>query len=254
MSKYTSYILYLLISVFVVLLYINNFGPLETLQQSVTDLLIDVTKLDGTRPNVVLVNIDYRTQDEYGDWPWNRDLMADLLAATASGEPGAILADFEFSENAFQDSAGYTAVLAEQMSWIENIIIPYDIALTTYNTGKTNNPEHLFDYSLTVDNPLGIMDEKSSLQTRKVFLPAEKLLQSEPRLGFNYTMPDEDRILRHQPLVMNYEGYYYPSVSLLVASTWLGVLPEDITIIENKFITSLVVGSTRSRKLDYFRN
>ncbi len=247
MSKYSSYVLFLLISVFVVILYVNDFSPLQSLQQSMTDQFVAMTTPEGDRPNVVVVTIDGRAQDEYGSWPWNRDLAADLLAATASGEPKVILADFDLSEDAYQDSAGFTAVLAGQLSWMDNVILPYDIALATYRSSKTNNPDHLFNYSLAIDNPLGLMDEDASLQVRKVFLPAEKLLEHDPYLGFNYTMPDEDRVLRHQPLVMNYEGYYYPSMSLLAAAIFLGVSPDDVKVIEKEAVH---VGSQRVIPID----
>lgn len=236
MSKYTSYVLFLLISILVVILYVNNFGPLLSVQQTVTDLLVTMTTSDGERSNVVLVTIDGRAQDEYGAWPWNRDLIADLLAATASGEPKVVVADFDLSEDAFQDSAGYTGVLSGQLSWMKNVILTYDIALATYRSSKTNNPRHLFNYSLAVDNPLGLMDEDASLQVRKVFLPAEKLLDKDPLLGFKYIMPDDDRVIRHQPLVMNYEGYYYPSTSLLAATVFLGVSIDDVRVVEGKQI------------------
>ncbi|MDH3937697.1 MAG: protein kinase [candidate division Zixibacteria bacterium] len=236
MSKYTSYVLFLLISIFVVILYVNNFGPLQSLQQTVTDLLVTMTTSDSERSNVVLVTIDGRAQDEFGTWPWNRDLIADLLAATATGEPKVIVADFDLSEDAFQDSAGYTGVLAGQLSWMENVVLTYDIALATYRSSKTNNPKHLFNHSLAVENPLGLMDEDASLQVRKVFLPAEKLLENDPLLGFNYIMPDDARVLRHQPLVMNYEGYYYPSTSLLAAAAFLDVKADDVRITEGNLI------------------
>ncbi|MEW5993277.1 MAG: serine/threonine-protein kinase [Candidatus Zixiibacteriota bacterium] len=236
MTKYSPYILFLLITLFVVILYGNGFGPLDSLQQSLNDFLCRVTATDGARPNVVLVTIDGRTQDEYGAWPWNHDRIADLLAAIAGAEPKALAVDFELTEDAFQDSAGYTDILAGQLTWMENVVIPYDIALATFRSHRTTTPEYLFNNSITVDNPLGIMGEKSSLLVRKVFLPAEKLLESKPYLGFDYTMPDEDRVLRHQPLVMNYEGYYYPSLSLMAAATFLDVSPDQIKVIENKEI------------------
>jgi serine/threonine-protein kinase len=87
------------------------------------------------------------------------------------------------------------------------------------------------------------MDEYSSLLTRKVFLPAEKILETDPFLGFDYTMPGKDRVLRHQPLVMNYEGYYYPSVELLAAARYLDVPADQIEVIEGSHI---LVGNKRS--------
>lgn len=253
MNKYSSYILYLLVSFLVVILYVNDFGPLDNLQRSLNDFLCRVTAPEGVRPNVVLVTIDGRAQDEYGNWPWNRDLIADLLAAVAGGEPKAIAVDFELSEDAAQDSAGYTSILLGQLTWIDNVVIPYDIALATFRSKKTSNPEHLFNNSITVDNPLGIMDKESSLLVRKLFLPAEKLLESKPYLGFVYTMPDEDRVLRHQTLVMNYEGYYYPSLSLMAAAVYFGVPSDQIKVVENE---KILLGSRRNipigNKSEYF--
>ncbi len=236
MSKYSSYILYMLTSILVVLLYVNDFGPLTDLQRSVDDMLCRVTAQEGSRPNVAIVTIDGPAFDEYGQWPWNHDLVADLAAAVGNGEPRTVVLDLEFHESASQDSAGYTSVLAEQISWIKNVVLPYDIALATYRSEKTNNPDHLFDFSMNVESPLGIMDERSTLQVRKVFLPADKLLAEKPNIGFKYQMPDDDRVLRHQPLIINYEGYYYPAISLLAATTYLGISPDMVTVVEGKEI------------------
>ncbi|MDF1544397.1 MAG: serine/threonine-protein kinase [bacterium] len=243
MSKYSSYILYMLTSILVVLLYVNDFGPLNDLQRSVDDMLCRVTAQEGRRPNVAIVAIDGAALDEYGQWPWNLDLVGDLTAAVGNGGPKTVVLDLDFNEDARQDSAGYTKVLAEQISWVENVVLPYDVALATYRSEKTNNPEHLFDFSLNIESPLGIMDERSSLQVRKVFLPADKLLNEKPNIGFKYQMPDNDRVLRHQSLTMNYEGYYYPSMSLLAAANFLDVKPANVSVVEGKVIK---VGDSRT--------
>ncbi len=236
MNKYSPYILYLLISILIVILYVNNFGPMRDLQRSVDDMLCRITATEDTRPNVALVTIDARALNEYGEWPWHNDLIADLTAATASGQPRAIVLDIELYEDAAQDSAGYTDILAEQLDWIDRAVLPYDIALATFRSDRTDNPEYLFNNSIIADNPLGVLDEQSSLLTRKVFLPAEKLLASHPYLGFDYHRPDEDRVLRHQPLTMFYEGYYYPSISLLAAAVYLNTPTNQVKIIEGKEI------------------
>lgn len=255
MNKYSSYILYLLITFLVVIISINGFGPLDSLQRSINDSLCSFTASDEVTPNIVTVTIDGQAQDEYGSWPWNHDIIADLLAATAAGEPKVIALDFMLPENNYQDSAGFTDILASQLSWINNLVIPYDIALATFRDNRTNNPKYLYDYSLTVDNPLGIMDEKSSLQVRKVFLPPKKLMVHDPYLGFDYVMPDEDRVLRHYPMVMNYEGFYYPSLPLITAALYLGVPTDQIKVNEGE---NIELGGQRvipiNKKSEFFVN
>ncbi|MFH2049062.1 MAG: serine/threonine-protein kinase [bacterium] len=247
MSKYSSYILYLLISVLIVILYVNNFGPMEHIQQNINDIFCRMTASEETRPNVVMVTIDEKTQEQYGAWPWNYDKIADLLAATAAGEPKAIVLNLDLSEETKQDTAGYTSILAEQMSWIKNVVVPYDIVLANYRVDKTNNPKYLFNYSVKVNNPLGLMSEESSLLVRKVFLPSDKILESKPLLGFTFNSPDDDKILRHQAMVMQYEGYYYPSLPLIAAAAYMDVPTNEIEIFEGQEIK---LGSRISLPID----
>jgi len=236
MTKYASYIVFLLISILVATFYINGFGPIESFQSGINDKLQNLTASDEMVQNVVIVTIDGAAQDQYGSWPWGHDRIADLTAAIAGADPKVIVLDFELQENAAQEKAGNTKILTEQLSWIDNLVVPYDIALATFRSNRTSNPDHLFDYSLTVNDQLGIMEESSSLLARKLFLPATKILETKPKLGFSYIMPDDDRILRHQSMVMNYEGYYYPSVALMAAAVYEKVPPEMVQITEGQNI------------------
>jgi serine/threonine-protein kinase len=233
MTKYSPYILFLLISVFVVILAINNVGPVSRLQQSVNDTLSRLTASDENRPAVVLVTIDRPAQKEFGEWPWHYDLVGDLVAAVGHGDPKSVVLDLDLYENAQEDSAGYTKVLADQLAWVPNVVLPYDIALATYPSTKTANPKHLFNNSLTADKNMIVADKENGIFARKVFLPADRLLDNNPRLGFDFTQPDDDQIVRHQPLTQYFDGYYYPSLSLSAAAAYLGIKPEDINLNAN---------------------
>jgi serine/threonine-protein kinase len=237
MSKYSSYILFLLLTILVVILYANDFSPMARVQQSLNDLLCRVTATDDVPSNVVMVQVDGRATSEYGEWPWNQSLIADLMAAVSTAEPRAMVVTFDLSEDVAQNSAGHTDVLASQIGWMSTAVLPYDVALATFRSSRTNNPDHLFKWSMNVDNQLGLLNERSTLQARKVFLPADKILASDPMLGFDYTMPDDDRVLRHQALAMNYEGYYYPSQTLLAAALYYGVPIDQVKIIEGNKVS-----------------
>jgi eukaryotic-like serine/threonine-protein kinase len=247
MAKYSSYILYLLITILVVILYVNDFGPMQGLQQSVNDFLCRVTAGEDVRPNITIVSIDDRSMKQYGKWPWHHDLIADLMAAAAGAHPKALVMDAELLEDAREDSAGYTDVLAGQLTWMENVVLPYDIALATFRSDKTSNPKYLYSNSISIDNKLGMAAEDGALNVRKVFLPAEKLLQDKVTLGFDYVAPDDDRTLRHQAMVMNFEGFCYPSLPLLGAATYLGVPPDQIKLYEGK---SIQLGNQRTVPID----
>lgn len=247
MNKYSPYILFLLITILTAVLYVNDFGPLNSAQRSINDLIMSVTAEDKQPANVAIVRIDPKAMDQYGEWPWDHDLIADLTAAVASGEPKAILLDFDIPEDAEQAESGHTEVLTEQLQWIRQVVLEYDIALATYQSGRTATPQYLFNNSIAVDNPLGVMDEDASLLTRKVFLPAEQLLTHKPFMGFRYHTPDADRVLRRQPLIMFYDGYYYPDASLTTAGVYLGIAPPEIKVIEGE---SVWIGTKRKIPID----
>jgi len=69
------------------------------------------------------------------------------------------------------------------MGWVNNVVLPYDIALATFKSSKTSNPRDLFPNSIQIDDNSHDMSEEACFLVRKVFLPAERLLASKPRLG-----------------------------------------------------------------------
>lgn len=242
-SRYSSYILCLLVAVFAAILYINGFGPVDKVERSINDLLIKVAASDETPQNVAIVSIDSRAQSEFGKWPWNRDLVADLVAAVATAEPGAVAIDFMLPDDGAQDSAGHTDILASQLAWVNKAVLSYDIATAPFRSNKTTNPKYLFKNSVAVSNLLGELNSSAGINARKVFLPAEKLLAVQDQIGFSMELPDDDMVLRHQTLFMNYDGYYYPSLALRTAAVYLDVNTDQIKIVDGKEVS---LGNKRS--------
>jgi len=128
LSKYSSYILCLLISILVVALYVNDFSFLVKLEWKIQSMLYSIAGDAHYAGDFALVNIDDRSTEEYGQWPWNRDRLADLLAAVGSGEPKTVLMNIVFDYDMNQDTMGYTGILAGQMSWMKNVVVPYEIS------------------------------------------------------------------------------------------------------------------------------
>ncbi len=242
-SRYSSYILCLLVAVFASILYINGFGPVASAERSINDVLVKIAATNEPPQNVAIVAIDSRAQNQYGNWPWNRDLIADLVAAVGTAEPGAIAVDFMLPEDAAQDSAGNSDILASQLAWVNKAVLSYDIATAPYRSNKTANPKYLFKNSMAVSSLLGELSGGAGISARKVFLPAEKLLAVSDQLGFSMELPDDDMVLRHQTLFMNYDGYYYPSLALRTAAVYLGVTPDQVKVVDGKEVS---LGGKRS--------
>ncbi len=230
LSKYSSYILCFLISILVVTLYVNDFSPLKRLQWQVQDILYSFRGEKNFSSDIILVNIDDQTLSQYGQWPWNRDKIADLLAAVGGGQPKTVVFDLILEPDTEQDTLGYTEVMAGQMSWMKNVIIPFEFTPAEFRNQKISNPKFVKQYSVDVNNSLGVLDESAALLARKIFLPPDQICQYSSGLGFKYNVYDDDREIRWSPLVIHYEGYYYPSTALLAAAHQLGVEASSIMV------------------------
>ncbi len=236
LQKYSSYILCFLIVLLIVALYANNFSPLARLEWKLQDLLYSIKGGNQLYQDMVQINIDDRTLDEYGAWPWPRDRIADLLAAIGQGNPKTVLLDLPLEEDISHDTAGLTEIMAGQMSWMKNVIIPYEYSPAEYIHGKISNPKYLYNYSVTINNELGTMDEKASLLAHKIFLPPEPICQYAAGLGFRANIFDHDRKIRWEPLVLHFEGYYYPSAALLTAANYKGIPASAVKIYESQYV------------------
>lgn len=230
LQKYSSYILCLLISILAVALYVGDFSFLEKLEWKIQGVLYSIAGSDNYVGDFTLVNIDDRSIEEYGKWPWNRDRIADLLAAVGSGEPKTVFMNIYFDYDMEQDTLGYTEILAGQMSWMKNVVLPYEISKAEFRSNKIASPDYLKYFSVSVNNELGVLPEHNTLLGRKVFLPPDMLSEYAAGLGFKYTVYDDDRKVRWAPLVMYYEGFYYPSAELMAAAKHLGIDPSMIHV------------------------
>lgn len=72
-------------------------------------------------PGVVIVDIDRRTLDRFGAWPWPRGRLADVVAAVAAGKPAALGLDMLLS-GADRFSANGDATLAHALSGAPSVL------------------------------------------------------------------------------------------------------------------------------------
>ena len=190
--------------------------------------------------DVVLVEIDGRSIDKIGRWPWKRSVLAKLILKLKELGARTIALDMVFSE---QSNEKDDKELAEAIKKAQNVVLGFffrkDLKREEQEIALTNLP----DYS--IEN-LEILEEIKDIPiknfpTAETNIPIISL--SGVGKGFFSVFPDKDGILRRIQLTAGFDGYLMPSLSLAAVSHFLG---EDISLVMDRFgIVSLNIGKRK---------
>ncbi|MBN2781853.1 MAG: adenylate/guanylate cyclase domain-containing protein [Campylobacterales bacterium] len=183
--------------------------------------------------NVVIVDIDEKSLNKLGQWPWSRDKVAKIIENLTLAEVAVIGLDIVFAE---QDQSSPAKVLKD--FGIDNIKLPdYDemFIYTVMNSPTILGYQFILDDNIPfiekedLNIPL-IVIEKGNIEWNYVLNKAvgtvlnyKQLQNSAYSSGFINNVPDESGIVRSVPLVIKYDDRYFPSLSLdmLIASSGL---------------------------------
>ncbi|MCH9030816.1 MAG: protein kinase [candidate division Zixibacteria bacterium] len=228
-KKFTPIVFFLLITMLVITLKLNHFEVIEKLELKLQDALHNLQPEPSKSRNIYVVRIDSRAEREFGKWPWKRELIADLIAAVGATEPRTVLVDLDLRRVDSSASNG-DEIIAEQLRWMQNVTLSYDIVRGDVPSDTLTNPKYLFRNAIETDDDLGILEIYEAIPASEVALPAAPIADAAKWLGFRYVTVDPDSILRWEPLVAHFEGYYYPNAVVAAASHYIGGKPSDLVV------------------------
>jgi adenylate cyclase len=155
----------------------------------------------ATENNIYTVNIDESAIDEYGQWPFNRSVYADIINDLYKRNAGLVVFNVLMSET---DRSGGDGVLAKTMQKAP-VILPNIPADQTKNTPKNPGVAILGpQYLNTVITYPGIIANISVLEN------------AAAGVGIVNTLPEIDGVNRRLPLVVAVNEKLYPSMALEV--------------------------------------
>ncbi len=135
--------------------------------------------------DVVVVAIDEEAITVGGRWPWPRRLHADIIRKLSDAGAKVVAYDVLFSEESADD-----ALVAESIRSAQNVVLAA--------AGQ-----------LTCERDAPICTPKTTIA-----LPARTIAEGIAELGHVAVNPDDDRVVRKLPLVVDSEGEFLPSLSL----------------------------------------
>ena len=158
-----------------------------------------ITGKTATQNNIYTVNIDEKSLEQYGQWPFPRDVYAGIIKDLYDRGAGLVVFNVLMPES---DRSGKDLILAETMK-------KYPVVLSNVPAQQTKNeprvpgsavlgPEHLN----TIVRYPGMIANISVLENSAV------------GVGTTNTLPEIDGVNRRLPLIVTVDGKLYPNLAV----------------------------------------
>jgi len=230
LKKFSGLILYLLITVFIVTIFLDQPKVLSDWEMTIYDKMFQLRGKQEISDDIQIVAIDDVSITGENKWPWDRQRLAKLITDIASQRPGVIYLDLPFSDDKTQDSAGYTATLANAIKNAGNVILPYHHSAAYYSATGYTLPDYIQRTAFTKFDDISKFDKYPPVSASSIYPPTRLLAESAHALGFTGVDFDPDRYIRANPMILGYAREYLPSAPLLIAQTYFKVLRNDIKV------------------------
>ncbi len=166
-----------------------------------------------TSPNLVILDISDASLNKIGRWPWTRSRHATLLNNLKTYGAKVVMFDVLFPEPESPQADGALASAIQNFSAdnIGNVYLGYGIT-TDPGSALTPVPDALQLSGLSGQAGKTPITGASFIDKNNFFPPSLTLF--EAKYGFINAVPDLDGVYRHQQLVNEVEGSFFPSLGL----------------------------------------
>jgi len=229
----------LIAGVFSLLLYINP-SSLEKFNANFIDMAFDIRGEVPPSKDIVIIDIDEKSLQKLGQWPWSRDKVAKIVQNLTEAGMGIIGFDMVFAE---KDRTSPKNILKDLNLSLKLPDYDEKLAKTLANSPAILGFVFNYEKNITTNDPPlqnAIFVEKNK-SSDNGFIPEAKgyttnipLLQSSAYSSGSFNMfSDSDGVVRYVPLLFRYDGTIYPSLSLEMIRAMLGEKMVEVYYDEN---------------------
>lgn len=234
-------------------------GVLQRLDDIIYDARLRATMPRTVDDRIVIVDIDEKSLAEIGRWPWGRNRLAELVNDLFDRQNIALLGfDVVFAEadessglkrlrqlaqSELKDQAGF----ADRLNQLQ-AVLDYD---ASFAKALEKRPV-VMGYYFTSDRdgrtsgalPAAVM-QKDALQGRPIKFTSwngygsniEQLAKAAPMAGFFNSITEGDGVVRSIPLIAEYKGQYYESLSMAMFRMLVGLPTVEPGFPQERFIS-----------------
>jgi len=229
-KKFQGFILYILITLFVLALYLDRQPAVEGLDLKLADQMFRLRGAEPVGSEVAIVQIDVQASNFLGRYPWSRERWAGVLNALSLYRPKVLALELAPGLVDRSDTAALGSyLLADVLGRNKNIVVPFSFVPSEQTLSTLSAPSYFSAESF----PGAELELKSLPLTAagSVNYPDRAFAEKGVGLGHNTQLPDGDGTVRWHPLVVNFEGLYYPSLALTTARLYLGLSKTQCSIL-----------------------
>ena len=175
----------------------------EILRLKGFDLLLQSEKKEIST-NIAVVSIDEKAIEKYGQWPWKRDILADVIIKLREQGAGVIVLPILFSE---KDRLGGDEALTS--------VLEYGIVISQTGTNQTNKNSVPRGVA-KINDPLPFLFEWGGM------LGPIPEFHNASGVGVSNTIPEVDGVVRRIPLLMKIGEDIYPAMAIEVIRVAVG--------------------------------
>ena len=173
--------------------------PVEILRLKQFDLL-QQTDQPVRSSDIGIVTIDEKAMEKYGQWPWKRDVLADIIWNLRDAGANIIVLPILLAE---EDRLGGDQVLADAL--YQNGVVIAQVGSGQVNRGGI--PRGV----AKIGDPIPYLFEWGGMLG-----PIPQLGQDADGVGVLNTVPEIDGVVRRLPLMMSIGEEVYPSIAVEV--------------------------------------
>jgi adenylate cyclase len=199
MKKIFTHWLFAFVTLFLII-YLGYTNPQikEILKLKSFDLLFQSQEKQISE-NIVIVTIDEKSIDKFGQWPWNREVLSDVIDYLRLNDAGVIVLPILFSE---EDRFGGDEIFADTIK--NNFVVIAQVGTT--QTNKNAVPRGI----AKIGDPLPFLFEWPGM------LGPIPDLHVADGVGVINTAPEVDGVTRRVPLIMRIGDETYPAMAIEV--------------------------------------
>ena len=184
---------------------LQDYSFKETLRLKSFDYLL-ANEEKSISEDITIITIDEEAIEKYGQWPWPRDVLADLVVDLRQAQTGIIVMPILFSENDRYNGDWEFCEKLEQGTVIAQVG-------TTQK--RTSNP--VPRGVAKIGNPLDFLFEWPGMVG-----PTKELAECTNGVGVINTAPEIDGVVRRVPLLMKIGDEVYPNMAIEVIRVAVG--------------------------------